>query len=124
MKLGVAIAVVAAIAVAVYVGMRPELVGRVAPSLSSGGVSPHTGAALSAAGVHKCQGAGGVLYVDHACPQGTRELAANGGTVTVVPFPKAPPPQSAGSGPRLVQGMSPEEVDRVRDRLIEQAANR
>lgn len=124
MKPAVVIAIVAALALGLGLGMHPELLRRIAPGLSSGDASPRTGAALSAAGVHKCQGAGGALYVDHACPKGTRELAADGGTVTVVPFPKAPPPQAAASGSRLVQGMSPEEVDRVRDRMIEQTANR
>jgi len=124
MKPAVFLVVLAAIAAGVFASMHPELVGRVAPGLSSGGASPHTGATLSAAGVHKCQGAAGVLYVDHACPAGSRELAADGGTVTVVPFPKAAPPKTAASGPGLVQGMSPEEVERTRDRMIEQAANR
>jgi hypothetical protein len=124
MKTGAVIAVVVAIVVAVGVGTHPQAVRRVLPGLSPGGVAMPTGAALSAAGVHKCQGAGAVLYVDHACPPGTRELAANGGTVNVVPFPKAPPPATAASGPGLIQGMSPAEVDRMRDRMIEQAANR
>jgi hypothetical protein len=123
MKPGIAIAIVAALAIGVGLGMHPELLRRIAPGLSSGDASPRTGPALSAAGVHKCQGAGGVSYVDHACPPGSRELAANGGTVNVVAFPKAPPKASA-SGPGLVQGPSQEEVDRMRDRAIEQAANR
>lgn len=80
---------------------------------------------LHAAGVHKCQTAGGILYVDAACPKGSRELAASGGTVTVMPFPKpAPVPSSGVLGGPLVQGMSPEERDRLRDKTIEDAANR
>jgi hypothetical protein len=124
MKAGVVIAIVAALVAGIGLGTHPEILGRIAPSLAPGGVAVPTGAALSAAGVHKCQGAGGVLYVDHACPPGTRELAANGGSVNVMAFPKPAPASSATSGAGLIQGMSREEVDRLRDRMIEQAANR
>lgn len=90
--------------------------------------APTTTETLHAAGVHKCQTPGGILYVDAACPKGSRELAANGGTVTVMPFPKpAPAPSALASGVLgrpLVQGMSPEERDRLRDKMIEDAANR
>ena len=124
MKPAVIIAIVAALAAGIGLGMHSGILSCLAPALKPDGVSPRTGAVLSAAGVHKCQGAGGVLYVDHACPPGTRELRADGGTVTVVPFPNAAPAKSAASGAGLIQGMSPEEVDRMRDRMIEQAANR
>jgi hypothetical protein len=63
-----------------------------------------------------------VLYADQACPPGSRELAAGGGTVSVMAFPKPAPAQA--SAPRLVQGLSGEEVERLRDRMIEDAANR
>jgi hypothetical protein len=124
MKAGVVIAIVAAVGAGVGLGMHPEFMRRVASGMATGHSSPSTGAALSAAGVHKCQGSSGVLYVDHACPEGTRELAANGGTVNVMSLPKPRPAPAAASGSRLVQGMSPEEVDRMRDRMIEDAANR
>jgi hypothetical protein len=124
MKPGVVLALAAALAIGTGLGMHPELLRRVVPGLSSGGASPHTGAALSTAGVHKCQGPSGVLYIDHACPAGTRETAADGGTLSVVTFPKAAPATPAASDPRLLQAMSREEVDRMRDRMIEEAANR
>ena len=84
-----------------------------------------TGTALRAAGVHKCLGAAGTSYIDGACPRGTREVAANGGTMTVTAFPKpAPKAASAVLGGAIMQGMDPEERDRLRDKAIEDAANR
>jgi hypothetical protein len=121
-KAGVVIAVVVALVAGVGLGLHPELLRRAGQALGTGDSTPETGAALSKAGVHKCSGANGVLYLDHACPPGTREVAASGGAVTVMSFPA--PPKPAASGPRLMQGMSPEEVDKFRDRMIEQAANR
>ena len=91
-------------------------------------VAPTATEALHGAGVHKCQTAGGVLYLDSACPKGSRELAANGGTVTVVSFPKPPPTPSALAsavlGGPIVKGMAPEERDRLREKQVEDAANR
>ena len=91
-------------------------------------VAPTTTETLHAAGVHKCQTPDGVLYLDAACPKGSRELAANGGTVTVMNFPKpAPAPIGLASGVLggpIVKPMDPEERDRLRDRAIEGAANR
>jgi hypothetical protein len=37
------------------------------------------------AGVRKCRIGDSTVYVDHECPRGSRELAADGGTYTVVP---------------------------------------
>ena len=83
---------------------------------------------LHAAGVHKCVGAGGTTYLDRPCPSGTHEAASNGGTMTVTSFPKpAPTPASLASavfGGPLVKPMDPEERDRLRDKAIEDAANR
>ena len=84
---------------------------------------PQTAPTLQAAGVHKCVGAGGTSYVDGACPRGMREVAANGGTMTVTSFPKPAPASSVLGGP-LVRPMDPDERDRLRDKTIEDAANR
>ena len=88
------------------------------------GSTPSTSAALQAAGVHKCVGAGGVRYLDGPCPKGSHEVAANGGTMTVTAFPKpVAPPSAFASGP-LVKPMDPEERDRLRDKAIDDATNR
>ena len=79
---------------------------------------------LQAAGVHKCVGAAGTSYIDGPCPRGSREAAANGGTLTVTSFPKPAPASSAGLGGGLVKPMDPEERDRLRDKAIDDAANR
>ena len=87
--------------------------------------SPQTAPTLQAAGVHKCVGAGGTSYVDGACPRGTREVAANGGTMTVTSFPKpAAVPASSVLGGPIVKPMDPEERDRLRDKAVEDAMNR
>ncbi len=83
---------------------------------------------LQAAGVHKCVGGGGTRYIDGPCPTGTREVAATRGTITVTSFPKpaAAPSTLASSvlGGPVVKPMDPEERDRLRDKAIEDAANR
>ena len=89
------------------------------------GTAPDTAATLKAAGVHKCVGGGRTSYVEGACPRGTREVEANGGTMTVTSFPKpAPAAGSSVFGGPLVQPMDPDERDRLRDKAIEDAANR
>ena len=87
--------------------------------------TPDTASTLKAAGVHKCVGNNGTSYVEGPCPRGTREVAANGGTMTVTSFPK-PVAASASSvfGGPIVKPMDPEERDRLRDKAIEDAANR
>jgi hypothetical protein len=90
--------------------------------------TPATAQTLAAAGVHKCRGAAGVVYLDKPCPKGSTELAANGGAVTVMSFPKAAPKAEEGAsnvlGGPLVKGFSKAEMDRMRDQQIESAANR
>ena len=90
--------------------------------------TPLTAQTLKAAGVHKCVGAEGTSYVDGPCPRGTREAAANGGTMTITSFPKpAPSPSALASGVLggpLVKPMDPEERDRLRDKAIDDAADR
>jgi hypothetical protein len=92
---------------------------------ATGGSTPPT---LQSAGVHKCVGAAGTTYQDGPCPAGSREAVANGGTLTVTSFPKpAPAPSALASGAfggPIVKPMSPQERDRLRDRQIEDAANR
>ncbi len=99
-----------------------------AVGVQSAGTSPQTGTSLKAAGVHKCVGPAGTLYVDGPCPNGSREVAATGGTLTVTAFPKpAPAPSALASsvlGAPIVKPMDPEERDRLRDKAIEDAANR
>ena len=83
---------------------------------------------LQSAGVHKCVGANGTTYLDGPCPKGSHEVAANGGTMTVTAFPKAAPSPSALAssvfGGPVVKPMSNEERDRLRDKQVEDAANR
>ncbi len=83
---------------------------------------------LQAAGVHKCVGGRGTSYTDGPCPAGTREAAATHGTMTVTSFPKPAfaPAALASSvlGGPIVKPMDPEERDRLRDKAIEDAANR
>jgi hypothetical protein len=90
--------------------------------------TPATAQTLAAAGVHKCRTATGIVYLDRPCPKGSTELAANGGAVTVMSFPKPAPKAEPGAsnvlGGPLVKGFSKEEIDRMRDQQIEAAANR
>ena len=128
MKLGVIIAVVVAAGLAVagwcYRGSLP-LASAARAVLPADGSQPPS---LQAAGVHKCVGSGGAEYRDGPCPVGTREVAATRGTMTVTSFPKpAPAPAAFASsvlGGPLVKPMDPDERDRLRDRAIDDAANR
>jgi hypothetical protein len=87
--------------------------------------TPSTAATLQAAGVHKCVGGTGTSYIDGPCPRGTHEVAANGGTMTVTSFPKpAPAPASSAFGGPILKPMDAEERDRLRDKAIDDAANR
>ncbi len=87
--------------------------------------TPDTAAALHAAGVHKCVGPHGTAYIEGACTAGSREVAAHAGTMTITSFPKpAAAPASSLLGGPLVKPMDPEERDRLRDKAIEDAANR
>lgn len=86
--------------------------------------TPSTHETLKAAGVHKCRLASGIVYLDKPCPAGSTELAANGGAVTVMSFPKPAAAPSAMASTPLVKGFSKEEIDRLRDKQIEDAANR
>ena len=104
----------------------PPVAGIVrAVGLPAESTAPMTAETLKAAGVRKCVGSAGTSYIDGACPRGTREVAANGGTMTITSFPKpAPKPASAVFGNPIMQAMDPEERDRMRDKAIEDAANR
>jgi len=82
---------------------------------------------LRSAGVHKCAGPAGTSYVDGPCPAGSREVAAQGGTLTVMTFDKPAPMAARASAPfggPIVKPMDPAERDRLRDKQIEDAANR
>lgn len=92
------------------------------------GLSPDTPPTLQAVGVHKCVGSRGTVYTDGPCATGSREVAASGGTVTVMSFPK-PAPAAASSASGLLGGpvvkpMDPDERDRLRDKAIDDAMNR
>jgi hypothetical protein len=129
MNLRIVVAAVVALGLAAaawfYRGTAPVAGVARAIGLPGENSTPETASTLKAAGVHKCVGDGGTSYADGACPRGTREVAAHGGTMTVTSFPK-PPPLAASSpfGGPLVQPMDPDERDRLRDKAIEDAANR
>ncbi|MFL6696355.1 MAG: hypothetical protein ACJ8GJ_04250 [Vitreoscilla sp.] len=130
MNLKIVIATVVALGLAAaawfYRGAGPVAGMARTVGLPAESTTPLTAPTLQAAGVHKCVGSGGTSYVDGpGCPRGTREVAANGGTVTVTSFPK-PAPAAASSifGGPILKPMDPEERDRLRERVIEGAANR
>ena len=127
MNLRIVVAAVVALGLAgaawFYRGTAPVASAARAVGLPVENSTPRTAPTLQAAGVHKCLGAGGTSYVDGACPHGTREVAAIGGTMTVTSFPKPAPASSVFGGP-LVKPMDPDERDRLRDRAIEDAGNR
>jgi len=133
MNIRIVIAVVVALGLAAaawfYRG-SPALVGvGNAVGVPAASTTPETGATLKAAGVHKCVGGGRTSYVDGAaCPAGSHEVAASGGTMTVTSFPKPKPApgaiaSSAFGGP-IVKPMDPDERDRLRDKAIDDAMNR
>ena len=99
-----------------------------ATAMRAVGLSPASPATLQAAGVHKCIGARGTSYIDGPCPAGSREVAASGGTVTVMSFPKpVPAPASMASGilgGPIVKPMDPDERDRLREKAVDDAMNR
>jgi hypothetical protein len=128
-RLAIAIAVVAVLGLAaaawVWRGAAPVAGAARAIGVQTEGSTPDAAATFRAAGVHKCVGAHTTSYSDGACPAGTREVAASGGTVTVTSFPKpAPAPTSSPFGGPIVKPMDPDERDRLRDRAIDDAANR
>ena len=129
MNLKIVIATVVALGLAAaawfYRGSAPVASAVRAVGLPSESTTPETASTLKAAGVHKCVGQGGTRYIDGACPPGTREVEAKGGTMTVTSFPK-PTPAAASSvlGGPIVKPMDPDERDRLRDKAIEDAANR
>ena len=124
------VVVVAALAVVAWVERASPLVERIAQPLGlpSPDATPDTAKTLAAAGVHKCRVGSRIVYIDQACPVGSKELAANGGTMTITSFPKpAPEPgaiASAIAGGALVKPMDREERDRLREKQIDDAANR
>lgn len=129
MRLGWVVAAVVACGLAVagwfYRGSAPLAGAARAVGLPGDASQPPS---LQAAGVHKCVGGGATRYLDGACPAGTREVEATRGTMTVTSFPKPVPGPSALAssvlGGPVVKPMDPEERDRLRDKAIEDAANR
>jgi hypothetical protein len=111
-----------------YRGTAPVASAARSIGLPGDNATPSTASMLRAAGVRKCVGAGGTSYIDGPCPAGSREVAANGGTMTVTSFPKPTPSPSALAsgvlGGALVKPIDPEERDRLRDKAIDDAANR
>ena len=108
-----------------YRGTAPVASAVRAIGLPGENAAPPTAPTLQAAGVHKCVGAHGTVYIDGTCPAGSREVAANGGTMTVTSFPKpTPAPASSVLGGPLVKTMDPDERDRLRDKAIDDATNR
>jgi hypothetical protein len=109
----------------VYRGAAPLAGAARAVGLPTDASQPQS---LQAAGVHKCVGSRGTRYLDGPCPAGTREVAATHGTMTVTSFPKpAPTPSALASsvlGGPIVKPIDPEERDRLREKAIDDAANR
>jgi len=127
LRLVIAAVVALGLAVAAWVWRASAPVAGAARAIGIGGETstPDAAATFKAAGVHKCVGAHGTRYSDSPCPAGTREAEASGGTMTVTSFPKpAPAPASSVLGGPIVKPMDPAERDRLRDRAIEDAANR
>ncbi|MDP9126450.1 MAG: hypothetical protein M3N82_17935 [Pseudomonadota bacterium] len=132
MSLRIVIATVVALGLAAaawfYRSSAPLAGAARAVGISTESSTAPTGPTLKAAGVHKCVGPEGTSYIDGACPRGTREAAANGGTMTVTSFPKpARSPSALASsvlGGSIVKPMDPEERDRLREKAIDDAANR
>ncbi len=133
---GLVAVIVAGALGAAWVGRDSSLLRTVAARLGvpPADATPDTAATLAAAGVHKCRVGARTVYSDQACPAGSRELAANGGTVTVMSFPKPSLAQavaptvaaiaaSVASAP-LIPRMSHDEIDQARDRMIRQAGDR
>lgn len=120
---GVVAGVVAAAWVGQGTGPGRALVQRLGLSADA---APPTAAGLAAAGVHKCSTRAGVVYGDQPCPAGSRELAAGRGTLNVVAFPKPAPPAASATAlvPGLAGPIDTAERDRLRDKMIEDAANR
>lgn len=129
MNLKIVIATVVALGLAAaawfYRGAAPVAGAMRAVGLPGESSATDTASALKAAGVHKCVAAGATSYVDGPCPRGTHEVAAGGGTMTVAPFPKpAATTASALFGGPILKPMDAEERDRLRDKAIDDAANR
>ena len=127
LRLVIALVVVVGLAVAAWCLRASPMLAGAARSIGvrTEDSTPDAAATFQAAGVHKCVGARGTSYSDGACPTGTREVAASGGTVTVTSLPKpAPPPSSSVLGGPIVKPMDPDERDRLRDRAVDDAANR
>lgn len=78
--------------------------------------------------LRKCRSGGQLLYTDGACPPGSREEAADGGTVTVLPAVR-PTAANAAAAPASAQtplrrlagdGVVPDQ----QERMVEQALKR
>lgn len=79
-------------------------------------------AAAPAAPPRKCVSAAGVLYTtDPACPPGSREQAASGGTLTVVAAPAKAPASAASAQPLLRQLADPEGSAALQSKRMEKA---
>jgi hypothetical protein len=124
----IAMVVVGGLAIAGWLHRDAAPVARALGAVGvSAGSTPLTAPTLQVAGVHKCVNARGTSYLDGPCPAGSREVAANGGTMTVTSFPKpVPTPSSVASsvfGGPLIKPMDPDERDRLRE-AVEDAASR
>jgi hypothetical protein len=84
------------------------------------------GAAKSGGTLRKCRGNGQVLYTDGGCPPGSREEAADGGSVTVLPAaPRAASAAPAASAQTPLRRLAGEGVvPDQQERRVEQALNR
>ena len=76
--------------------LLPGVVSKLPPALTAPAGAP--AAAAVGGRLRKCRSGGQLLYTDGACPPGSREEAADGGTVTVLPAVK-PAAASAAAAP-------------------------
>jgi hypothetical protein len=76
--------------------------------------------ARQAGTVRKCVAGAQVLYSDSACPAGSREVAASGGTVTVLPAARTMPGAASRPLPNVRDLLvDPQAVD-IKDRRMEE----
>lgn len=131
LKIRLVAALVVAVGLGAYALKDSAMVDRLMAWLPAGSTAVVGGPELKTpeqAGLHKCRSGGRITYSDQACAPGTQEEGIRNGSVNVVTMPKAPPASAAsaasGAGRGLVKGFDRETIDRLRDRQVDDAANR
>lgn len=109
-----------ALAAALLLGTQPQLLERLRVALAS--ARPAVAAASAAPSANKCVAANGsVLYSTEPCPAGTQVRPVSGGTVSTV---TAPPQPEAPASAALRELNAPQDTAALRDKRIQQAADR